>query len=124
MRSRSSRAPRGRLARLIGALRPALPALAHWLEETAPATLACFLLPTRKARLCLRSTNSVELDHAAVRRRTRVIRIFPNEASLLRLGTALAMDRNEAWSMRRYFDPTEDAIVFIHDGRLHRRQPA
>lgn len=114
----------GRLARLIAGVRHAHPTLAEWLEESAPATLACFLLPTRKARTCLRSTNSVELDHAAVRRRTRVIRIFPNEASLLRLGTALAMDRNDAWSVRRYFDPTEDAIVFLHDGRLHQRRTA
>jgi putative transposase len=108
-----------RLARLVASLRKPIPRLATWLEETAPATLTCFTLTSRKARVCLRSTNSIELDHAAVRRRTRVIRIFPNEASLLRLGTALAMDRNDAWSARRYFNPEEKTIVFIHDGRLH-----
>ena len=38
----------------------------------------------------------------AVRRRTTVIRVFPNEASLLRLVSALAMERNEKWLARRY----------------------
>lgn len=54
-------------------------------------------------RLRLRSTNSVEHDHADVRRRTRVVRIFPNDASLVRLASALAMERNEQWMERRYF---------------------
>lgn len=113
-----------RLARLVASVRPSIPTLAAWLEDTAPATLACYALPAGKARVRLRSTNSIELDHAAVRRRTRVIRIFPNEASLLRLGTALAMDRNENWSGRRYFNPTEESIVFVYDGRLHYRRSA
>ncbi len=37
-----------------------------------------------------------------MRRRTRVVRIFPNEASLLRLSSALAAERNEQWMERRY----------------------
>jgi transposase-like protein len=94
-----------RLARLIAGLRKALPPVAEWLETTAGATLSVFELPTPELRRRLRSTNSIEHDHAEVRRRTRVIRIFPNEASLLRLGSALAMERNEQWLERRYFTP-------------------
>ena len=109
-----------RLAQLVTRLQKPLPQLAAWLEETAPTTLTSYVLPS-SARRRLRSTNSVEHDHADVRRRTRVIRIFPNEASLLRLGTALAIERNDAWSLRRYFNPEEASIVFVHDGRLHRR---
>jgi transposase-like protein len=112
-----------RLARLVALLQPKVPRLAAWLEETAPATLTVFALPASAQRR-LRSTNSIELDHAAVRRRTRVIRIFPNEESLLRLGTALAIERNEAWSARRYFNPEEATIVYVHDGRLHHRHTA
>jgi transposase-like protein len=41
-------------------------------------------------------------DHAEVRRRSRVVRIFPNEASLIRLLGALAIERNEQWLQRRY----------------------
>lgn len=111
-----------RLARLVASVRKPLPALATWLEETLPATLACYALVPRLQRR-LRSTNSIELDHAEVRRRTRVIRIFPNEASLLRLGTALAIERNELWSQRRYIDP-EDAttIIRIVEGRVRMRR--
>jgi len=96
-----------RLARLGASLRKALPAVAEWLEETASSTLSVFELPTPELRRRLRSTNSIEHDHAEVRRRTRVIRIFPNEASLLRLGSALAIERNEQWLERRYFSPSE-----------------
>ena len=112
----------GRLTRLVGAVRKRIPTLATWLEETAPATLEFFALAGPIQRR-LASTNSVELDHAEVRRRTRVIRIFPNEASLLRLGTALAIERNELWSVRRYFNPKE-TILAITQGRIRLRRSA
>jgi transposase-like protein len=112
----------GRLTRLVGAVRKRVPPLATWLEETAPATLEFFALATPVQRR-LASTNSVELDHAEFRRRTRVIRIFPNEASLLRLGTALAIERNEVWSVRRYFDPKETILAVTH-GRIRLRRSA
>jgi putative transposase len=111
-----------RLARLVAAVRKGVPTLAAWLEETAPATLSSIGLP-RPARRCLSSTNSIEHDHAEVRRRTRVIRIFPNEASLLRLGTALAMERNELWATRRYFAP-DATEVYLVEGRLRFKRSA
>lgn len=37
-----------------------------------------------------------------IRRRTRVARIFPNNESLLRVASALAIERNEQWTLRRY----------------------
>lgn len=91
-----------RLARLVLALRDEAPRAAEWLEREAPATLAVYTLPTREARRRLATTNSIEHDHMAVRRRTSVVRVFPNEASFLRLGTALAVERNEQWLGRRY----------------------
>jgi transposase-like protein len=103
-------AAEARLAQLVPTLRKVPPSFTTWLEETAPATLESFVLP-RAIRQRLSTTNSIELDHAAVRRRTRVIRIFPNEASLLRLGTALAIERNELWCTRRYFNPEANRIA-------------
>lgn len=94
---------RARITRLIDTMRPKVPKLAEWLEETAEQTLACYALPAGVHRLRLRSTNSVEHDHADIRRRTRVVRIFPNDASLVRLASALAIERNEKWMERRYF---------------------
>lgn len=48
----------------------------------------------------------LEWLNGQLRRRTRVVRIFPNEASALRLLGALAMERSEDWetSPRRYMD--------------------
>ena len=50
----------------------------------------------------MRTTNGLEHEHSEIRRRTRVIRIFPNDESLIRLASALAIERNEQWSIRRY----------------------
>lgn len=91
-----------RLARLITELRPRYARLADWLEQQAPDTLAVYGLTDREARRKLATTNSIEHDHAEVRRRTRVIRVFPNEASFVRLASALAAERNEQWLAKRY----------------------
>jgi putative transposase len=93
------------LARLMADLTPIAPRLATWLETAAPDTLAVYVLPQREARRRLATTNSIEHDHMAVRRRTAVVRVFPNEASFLRLASALAMERNDHWLGRRYFVP-------------------
>jgi putative transposase len=95
-----------RLARLVADLRPRHERLAEWLEEHAPDTLAVYRLTDREARRRLATTNSIEHDHAEVRRRTRVVRVFPNEASFLRLASALAAERNEQWLSRRYVGAT------------------
>ena len=91
-----------RVAALVTVLTPLAPAVARWLEETVGDTLAFFTLPEPEARRRLKTTNAIEHDHAEVRRRTSVIRIFPNEASFERLASALAIERNEQWAARRY----------------------
>lgn len=103
------------LARMVLELTPVAPRVATWLESAAPDTLAVYTLPLREARRRLATTNSIEHDHMAVRRRTAVVRVFPNEASFLRLARALAMERNEQWLSRRYFIPqtTHDAEVLM-----------
>ncbi len=78
------------------------PRMAAWIEETVEETLAAFELPTGEERRRLRTTNGLEREHVEMRRRTRVVRIFPNEASLLRLAAALAIQHNEIWLERRY----------------------
>ncbi|MBK7831247.1 MAG: transposase [Gemmatimonadetes bacterium] len=60
---------------------PTLPAVAEWLEETLGDTLSFYVLTEAEARRRLRTTNALEREHEEIRRRTRVIRIFPNEAS-------------------------------------------
>jgi transposase-like protein len=110
--------PDARAGRGAGALTTALqgeaPEVASWLEDTVGDTLAVYTIPTFQARRRLATTNAIEHDHAEVRRRTRVIRIFPNPASFLRLGTALAVERSEQWATRRYLIPEKDPYVPVH----------
>ena len=68
--------------------------------------MAILALPVHY-RVRLRTTNGVERLNEEIRRRERVIRIFPNRDSALRLLGALLMEQDEAWtSGHRYFDMT------------------
>jgi putative transposase len=100
-----------RVQSLLDELNERAPRLAAWMEETVEETLAVFELTTPAQRQCLRSTNAVEHDHAEMRRRTRVVRIFPDIDSLVRLSTALAIERNDQWSQHRYLLITQDDQV-------------
>ena len=80
------------------------PVLAARLEEEIEECLACYEVPAAH-RARLRTTNGLERLNQELKRRTRVVRIFPNRAALLRLATALAMEHSEEWiSGRRYLD--------------------
>jgi len=106
---------------LAATLRPTLPAVAEWLEATLGETLGFFVLPEPEARRRLRTTNALEREHEEGRRRTRVIRIFPNEASYLRLVSALTIDRNDAWAKRRYLIPAPPLPATTPVKRARRR---
>ena len=80
------------------------PAVAAQLEEELEECLACYEVPAAH-RVRVRTTNGLERFNQELKRRTRVVRIFPHRASLLRLVTALAMEQSEEWvSGRRYLD--------------------
>jgi transposase-like protein len=80
------------------------PELASWLEDTIEAPLTVFNIPAKHQRR-MRTTNALERYQQEIRRRSRVIRIFPNRASCLRLTTALAMEQSEEWlTGHRYLD--------------------
>lgn len=101
--TRTEAEQRGRA--LAATLHPTLPSVAAWLDDTLAETLGFYALPEPAARRRLRTTNALEREHEEIRRRTRVIRIFPNEASYLRLATALAADRSDGWAKHRYMIP-------------------
>lgn len=73
------------------------------LEQGLEDALAVYALPS-KYRRRLKSTNMQERLIQEVRRRERVIRIFPNEASVLRLIGALLAEFHEEWQGRKYLD--------------------
>jgi transposase-like protein len=77
------------------------------LEAGFDDATAVLSLP-EKYRKRLRTTNSLERLNEEIRRRERVIRIFPNRASVVRLLGALLMEVDEKWaSGRKYLDMTE-----------------
>jgi len=73
------------------------------LERGLEDALAVLALPS-KYRRRLKSTNMQERLIQEIRRRERVIRIFPNEDSALRLMGALLAEIHEDWQGRRYLD--------------------
>ncbi|MCH8914026.1 MAG: transposase [Planctomycetes bacterium] len=78
------------------------PKLADWMEVNAPESLTVFCLPA-KHRIRMRTSNMLERLNRELKRRTRVVSIFPNEASLLRLASAVLMEVDEGWmSGRKY----------------------
>ena len=80
------------------------PAVATWIETGIEATLACFAFPDSHRRR-IRSTNGLERFNQELKRRTRVVRIFPNREACLRLVTALCVEQSEEWlSGRKYLD--------------------
>lgn len=76
------------------------------LEEAFEDAMAIIALP-EKYRKRLRTTNMQERLNEEIRRRERVIRIFPNDDSALRLIGALLAEQNENWQERRYLDMDE-----------------
>ena len=52
----------------------------------------------------MRTTNMVERLNEEFRRRTRVIRVFPNEAACMRMISVLAVETNEEWMERKYLN--------------------
>jgi putative transposase len=72
------------------------PNLVKWAEAALPQGFTVFSFPATHRRR-LRTTNLVERLNEEIRRRTRVARLFPNEASCLRLVTAVIMETAEDW---------------------------
>ncbi len=107
----SDRAEAGRkLAEFVKAWRKPAPKLASWAEDNIPEGLAVFDIGLTEAqRKRLRTTNSLENLNQQIKRRTAVARLFPNEASLLRLASAVLMEISEEWETGRRYLPRDDA---------------
>lgn len=84
--------------------------LANWMEHNIPQGLTVFDFPKDHQRR-LRTTNLLERLNQEIKRRTRVVGIFPNEAACLRLISAFLMEKSESWLLgHRYvsFEGSED----------------
>lgn len=72
------------------------PKLVDWAESNIGETLSFYRLP-RAHHKHLKSTNMLERLNEEIKRRTRVVRIFPNTESCLRLIRALCVETHETW---------------------------
>jgi transposase-like protein len=81
--------------------------VAEHLEEHVEECLTYLAFPEGHRRR-IRTTNGLERLNQEIKRRTKVVRIFPNRASCLGLVTALAVEQSEEWETgRRYLDVEE-----------------
>jgi putative transposase len=81
--------------------------VAEHIEEHMEECLSCLAFPESHRRR-IRTTNGLERLNQEIKRRTRVVRIFPNPEACLRLVTALAVEHSEEWvTGRRYLDMGE-----------------
>lgn len=76
--------------------------LAAWMAENIPEGLTVFAFPVTHRKL-LRTSNGLERLHREIRRRARVVSIFPNQASCLRLVSAILIEISEAWLTGRTY---------------------
>ena len=72
------------------------PKLCDWVEANIEETLTFYRLPLSHHKH-MKSTNMLERQNEEIKRRTRVVRIFPNAESCLRLIRALAIEMHENW---------------------------
>lgn len=96
------------------------PKLCSWVEENIEQTLSYLALP-RTHHKHLKSTNMLERLNQELKRRTHIVRIFPDEASCLRLSRAVAAEIHDEWiEQHRYLDMTmlrEQARDELTDGQ-------
>src|SRR5215217_2212894 len=83
------------------------PKVSEHLEEHIEECLSCLAFPEGHRRR-IRTTNGLERLNQEIKRRSRVVRIFPNREACLRLVAALCVEQSEEWvTGRRYLDMRE-----------------
>ena len=91
-----------RLKDVVNRYQKTAPQLAAWLEHAIPEALTVLTIPAAHRRR-LRTTNSLERLNKEIKRRTRVATLFPNEASLLRLASAVLSEISDDWETERAY---------------------
>jgi putative transposase len=92
----------GRLKEIVKGYAKSSPKLATWMEENLPEGFAVYSLP-RAHHKRMRTSNAIERINQELKRRTRVASLFPNEASLLRLVSALLAEFSEEWETGKIY---------------------
>jgi len=90
------------LVRIVQKYQKSASRLADWMEKNVPESLTVFAFPLSHQRK-LRTSNCLERLNREIRRRTRVVAIFPNESACLRLISAILMEIDEEWQTGRIY---------------------
>ena len=104
---------RSQLTEIVGVLRPQFPDAAATLADASEDLLAFTHFPVAHWRK-IWSTNPLERLNGEIKRRTNVVGIFPNDASVLRLITAVVVEAHDEWQVaeRRYL--SEESMTKLH----------
>jgi len=92
----------GLLQKAVERYEKSAPKLARWMEENLEEGLTILEFPEAHHKF-IRTTNVLERLNKEIKRRTRVVGVFPNEAAGLRLATAIAMEISEDWQTSRVY---------------------
>lgn len=95
-------AAQARLKERVSFYAKSAPKLAAWMEANIAQGFTVYALPTAHHRR-MRTSNAIERVNQELKRRTRVAALFPNEASLLRLTTALLCEQSDEWSTGKIY---------------------
>jgi putative transposase len=109
---------RARLSDAVAQLERPLPKVAALLEEAEEDVLAFYAFPQEHWRK-LRSTNPLERFHREIGRRTDVVGIFPDNRSLVRLVSMLAIEANDEWLIGRCY-MSRQSMEPLLEQHLHR----
>jgi putative transposase len=106
---------RRRLGDAVTQLHARLPKLAAMLKDAEDDVLAFYAFPAEHWPK-LRSTNPLERFNREIARRTDVVGIFPDDASLIRLVSMLAIEANDEWLVGRSYI-SQQSMAALYDNR-------
>jgi putative transposase len=118
---------RDRVSHVLERLASVAPKVCGLLEDAEEDLIAFYLLPAEHWTK-LRSTNPLERVNKEIGRRSDVVGIFPNDASVIRLAGALLSEQNHEWLVqRRYLSVESMALILaaarIEEDSLTQQQP-
>lgn len=92
------------LNQLVETYQKTNPRLAAWADENLRDGLSVFHIPENHRRK-MRTSNLAERQMKEIKRRTRVVGVFPNADSLLRLAATLLIEQNDQWQNDKWYLP-------------------